>query len=448
MGLLSTGDEYNRRGDIAMLGLSNVQKVVDDLLVDTDTFREHVERLIQILHRCREHRITLNVNKFLFAKGVVDFVGYKVSRQGIEADPKKISAIRDFPVPTNVTELRSFFGLVNQLGQFSTKVSCAAEPLRPLLKKDTIFQWLPAHHEAFDAVKSALCSSPVLQPFDPLLPVELHTDAARTGGLGFALMQRMPDGTKRLVLCGSRFISESEARYAMVELELLAVAWAVNKCRMYLLGLPDFEIVVDHKPLIPLLNEKTMDLIENPRLMRLKERLLPYVFTASWRSGKLHLIADALSRAPIEDPSSEDVAAEHDLKALMCSHVSMIADHLALNDISTDPVLEWIAAAGAADPEYQELIQYVNEGCPQKKGQLAAHLLPHCKLKDDLCVVHGIVLYQSRIVIPKRERKEVLRRLHASHQGVERTKRRARQTVYWPGISSDIKNTVEVCYDC
>ena len=132
----------------------------------------------------------------------------------------------------------------------------------------------------------------------------------------------------------------------------------------------------------------------------------------------------------------------------MCSHVSMIADHLALNDISTDPVLEWIAAAGAADPEYQELIQYVNEGCPQKKGLVAAHLLPYCKLKDDLCVVDGIVLYQSRIVIPKRERKEVLKRLHASHQGVERTKRRARQTVYWPGISSDIKNTVEVCYDC
>ena len=235
----------------------------------------------------------------------------------------------------------------------------------------------------------------------------------------------------------------------MVELELLAVAWAVKKCRLYLLGLPHFSLIVDHNPLVPILNEKTMDAIENPRLMRLKERLLPYTFTTSWRKGKDHAIPDALSRAPVGDPTSEDKESEADLTALMCAHIKVLATNIDEDNPSvTDPVLTRLSKMADEDANYQDLIKKVKEGFPAMSTSLPPHLLPFWKLRDELSTSDGLVLYQSRIIVPTSERKEVLKRLHDSHQGVERTKRRARQTVFWPGITSDIMNTVGACTKC
>ena len=88
----------------------------------------------------------------------------------------------------------------------------------------------------------------------------------------------------------------------MVELEMLAALWAMEKCRVYLLGLPTFSLVIDHRPLLPILDQYTLDAIENPRLQRMKERMAPFNFTTTWRPGKQHAIPDALSRAPVDDP--------------------------------------------------------------------------------------------------------------------------------------------------
>lgn len=175
MGLLSTGDEYNRRGELAITGLKDVEKVVDDMLIHSDTIADHVQSVRKVLTRCRAHGVTLNPAKFKFAEESIDFVGYKISTQGIQADPCKITAIADFPLPTNLTELRSFFGLVNQLGQFSKDVSAAAEPLRPLLRKSNVFAWNANHTKAFEDIKKALCAPPILTPFDANLPTILPT---------------------------------------------------------------------------------------------------------------------------------------------------------------------------------------------------------------------------------------------------------------------------------
>ncbi|KAG0721036.1 Retrovirus-related Pol polyprotein from transposon opus [Chionoecetes opilio] len=162
---------------------------------------------------------------------------------------------------------------------------------------------------AMQAVKKALSSTPVLAHFDPALPTVLQTDASRLKGLGYALLQR--HGTKlRLVHCGSRFLSDTETRCAVVELELLAVVWAMRKCRMYLLGLSTFELVVDHKPLVPILDHHTLDAIDNPRIQRLKEKIAPYVFSTIWRKSKEHALPDALSRAPVAVPTHADMEAE------------------------------------------------------------------------------------------------------------------------------------------
>ena len=149
-----------------------------------------VRRLWQLLTRCREQGITLNASKFQFAEEEVKFVGYIVTRYGTAADPSKIRAIQEFPIPTNITELRSFMGLVNQLGDFTDQISFAALPLRDLLKHRSPFVWMPCHDDAFTAVKEALVSPPSLAQYDPSLPTVLHTDASRRKGLGFALLQQ------------------------------------------------------------------------------------------------------------------------------------------------------------------------------------------------------------------------------------------------------------------
>jgi transposase InsO family protein len=446
MGLVSTGDEYCRRGDVALSGIKDIEKVVDDLLVHSDTFQSHVNTCIEVLERCREHQITLHPKKFKFAEPNVEFVGFRVSKEGIEADPAKVKAIAEFPRPTNITELRSFFGLVNQLGQFSKDVAAAAEPLRALLKKENLFQWSENHTEAFEAVKKTLISPPILAPFDPKLPVILETDASRLKGLGYLLLQRDDNGQKKLIQCGSRFVSDTESRYAMVELELLAVTWAIKKCKMYLMGLPHFMLIIDHNPLVPILNEKTMDHIENPRIMRMKEKLLSYTFTAEWRKGKEHAMADALSRAPVEDPSKEDISEQGDLSQLMVAHVREIT-LIDKEGRQQDLQLESLIASAQIDEEYETLRRAVSSGFGDKKA-VPAHLLPYYKLRQDLSVEGDLVLYGTRIVIPREGRREVLRRLHDSHQGIERTKRRARQAVFWPGITADIVNTVGSCVKC
>ena len=164
MGLNSTGDEYCRRGNIAIQDLEGVEKVVDDMLVHSSTMEEHVQHVKAVLERCRKHGITLNRDKFKLASEEVSFVGYLVSSHGIAADPGKVQAIRDFPQPANVTDLRSFLGLVNQLGAFSKDISGFAEPLRPLLKSKNVFMWLPEHVDAFNQLKTSLSSPPILQP--------------------------------------------------------------------------------------------------------------------------------------------------------------------------------------------------------------------------------------------------------------------------------------------
>ena len=163
MGIVSSGDVYNQRGDAALGDLPNTCKVVDDVLAYDTEYDAHLQHVRQILQRCDEHGITLNPEKCRFADSEVEFCGYTINSAGYTADDKKIRAIKLFPKPSNVTDLRSFLGLVNQLGSFSSDVAAAAEPLRQLLRLRNAWFWTPAHDEAFVAVKMALLSPPVLE---------------------------------------------------------------------------------------------------------------------------------------------------------------------------------------------------------------------------------------------------------------------------------------------
>ena len=457
MGFAATGDAFCRRGDIALQGVPQCVKVVDDILLYDEDYLTHLQRVNEVLSRCRTHGITLNADKFVLASQDVSFCGYQLSTKGIAADPEKVRAIRDFAKPANLTDLRSFMGLVNQLTEFSPDISSAAAPLRPLMSPRKAFLWTPDHDLAFQRVKEALSSPPVLATFDPALPTILQTDASRLYGLGYALLQDHGGGKLHLVQCGSRFLTDAETRYATIELELLAAVWAMFKCKFYVLGLQHFDLVMDHRPLVPILNSYSLDAIDNPRLQRLKEKISAFVFTATWRPGKKLCIPDALSRSPVSKPTQEDNILDAETNFSVRSVVTLHAiESLASEDIQASPdqavtrdlTLEGLRRAALDDPAYSDLLRFVKEGFPSDRYALPNVLRPYWKLREDLYCDDALILYGARIVVPASLRRHVLGRLHDSHRGAEATKRRARQVVYWPGMNSDIVNTVRACEPC
>ena len=450
MGLCTSGDEYGRRGDAALADLPKTGKVVDDILAYDGDYSSHLRHVIRILERCDSHGITLNPEKVTFAAEKLDFCGYIISPDGFTADQRKVRAIADFPVPENITDLRSFMGLVNQLGAFSTDTARTAEPLRDLLRPRNQWAWTSVHQAAFEAVKATLLAPPILAYFDSSLPTAVHTDASRLRGLGYALLQRHGQEWK-LVQCGSRFLTEVESRYAVVELEMLAVTWAVRKCHIYLAGMPEFSLITDHRPLVPILNTKSLAEIENPRLQRLREKLMSYTFTAVWKAGKTHQLPDALSRAPVDRPSTEDEEAEHEVVHLIRSvFLARLEDSSngAESSPFRDALLDRVREAASSDDSYKTVAETVLNGFPEHKAELPSPVHPYWNVRERLSVDDGLLVCGARLVIPHGLRREVLERLHDSHQGVERTKRRARQSVYWPNIDRDISNLVTSCRHC
>ena len=272
-GICSISEHYNRRMDEALIGIQNIRKMVDDIIIYDRTYEEHVKHVREVLERCRQRKISLKREKFVFAQPKAKYSGYIVGPDGFAADPSLTKAIREFPCPTNITEMRSFLGLANQLSNFTDSISTAMEPLRPLLKTKNHFMCDASHDQAFDATKQALSVTPTLAYYDPGCPTALHTDASRLRGLGFVLKQKKADGKWHLIQAGSRFLTDTETRYAMIELEMLAVAWAVKKCRIFLEVLSQFDIT-NHRLLITILNKHHLGEIENPRLQRLHMRLM------------------------------------------------------------------------------------------------------------------------------------------------------------------------------
>jgi hypothetical protein len=157
-------------------------------------------------------------------------------------------AIANFHVPTGLTTLSAFLGLVNQLGHFLPDLAHLTVDLRQLLKKDVDCMWLQPHQEAFKLIHKILTSPLVEKPFDKKLKTELLTDASHLKGLGYALIQRETDGTPRLIQCYYKYLTSAERGYAVIEIEGLAIQYAIDDCRFYLLG-NNFTVFTDHRPL-------------------------------------------------------------------------------------------------------------------------------------------------------------------------------------------------------
>ena len=258
----------------------------------------------------------------------------------------------------------------------------------------------------------------VVMHFDPSLPVTILTDASRLHGLGYA-MGHFVDGRFREVACGSKSLTPTQQRYATIELECLGVHFAVDKCSFYLKGAPSFTVVTYHKPLEGIFKKDLFD-IGNPRLQRIREKLLEYNFSVTWVPGKSHLIADALSRAPLFAPDEfEDIAFN---TARVCL----------------------AKTAHAIDSDYVKLRQDVREGTFHSTyaNQLKS-LMPQLCVDEDLVYLDG-----ARIVLPRNAVKIILPLVHSSHIGLNKSYDLCRSLYFWPGMFNDIRQMVLQCRPC
>jgi hypothetical protein len=213
-------------------------------------------------------------------------------------------------MPRSPTNVRSFLGLANQLCNFSDEIADTLAPMKSLLKKGVMLQWLPEHQSAFDKAREHLASPKTLTYYCPRRSTRLIFDTSRLNGLGFVLKQRQDDDSWRAVQAGSRSLSSAETRYAMMELECLTIAWACDKCKTFVDSPPrsQFQVWTDHAPLalVPILNRQALPYIANRRLQHLKMKVDHLTFETVWIKGKDNVKANALSHQPCAQASAED----------------------------------------------------------------------------------------------------------------------------------------------
>ena len=377
---------------------------MDDILVSAATQKQHDDRLEQVVKIIQKAGITLN-EKCEFSKPSVTFLGHVIDGEGCRPDPKKVQAITEMETPKNVSEVRRFLGMVNQLSKFSPNIAEKSMSLRELLNSKNAWTWGPSQEKSFSDIKSEMTNSLCLIHFDVNKETVISADAS-SYGLG-AVLRQYDKGFLKPVAYASRSMSETEQRYAQIEKEALAITWACEKFSNYLIG-SKFKIQTDHKPLVPLLSTK--DLAELPiRVQRFKLRLMRYNFTISHIPGKDLITADALSRSPCGSPSISDEQFEDETRAYVDTVVSDLP--------ATTDRLSQIKAAYIGDAVCENLIKFCQDGWPEK-SRLGEVMKSYWSYMGEMTFANGLLLMGSRLVIPTSMQGQILDKIHDGHQGI------------------------------
>ena len=351
-GISSAPEIFQRSMSQILVDLNGVICHMDDILIHGATQLEHDARVRAVLQRLHNAGLTLN-EKCEFSKHSIKFLGHVIDTAGIHADKGKTTAIAEYPVPSNITELQRFMGMVNQLGKFVPGLAEINKPLRQLLRKDTIWYWGEAQQSSFQRVKDLLLSSAVLAHYEPSRPTFVATDAS-SSGIGAVLLQTQDNGKRHPICYASRSLSDTEKRYAVIEKEALAATWGCEKFSDYVLGL-HFTLETDHKPLVSLLQTKELSKMP-PRILRFRLRLMRFSPTVEYVPGKLQTTADALSRAPVGTPDETDTA--------LISKIENFCNHVLTSLPATSQRLLEIAAAQKSDEECTQIKEFCIGGWP------------------------------------------------------------------------------------
>ena len=395
-GALGSGDGYNQRWDIILMNFRDKERCVDDTVVwdDVSDVEGHWWRNIEFLELSGNNGSVLNPKKFQCALPTIDFAGFRVTPTTIQPLPKYIECIRNFPKPCNITDIRAWFGLTNQVSHYA-QLRALVAPMKPLLKKNAKFEWTAELDSAFETSKEKIITAikEGVEIFDMGRPTCLSTDWSKVG-IGYFLNQKhcecaspIPgccDEGWRITLAGSRDLKPAETRYAPVEGESLAIFWSLDQTKYFTLGCKNLIVATDHKPLSKLYGDRNLDEIHNLRLFHFKEKSLPWRFVVVHRPGKENFTADALSRYPSNDATP--------VTELMETEMAMIG--AIKDDFKKIKAVTWerIKSEMQKDENMKMLLNVVTEGFPNRKEEMPSGLVEYWKYRDTIFVVDEVLL--------------------------------------------------------
>ena len=520
-GLLCAGDGYTQRMDLIVGDMQDYEHCVDDSILWDNDIETNFFRVCEFIKKCSLAGCVFNPAKFQFGQTKVDFLGFQLTETGVQPHPDMISNIREFPRPQSITDVRAWFGLVNQIS-YSFSTTTAMAPFRHLLSSKLPFYWSAELETAFEDSKEEIarqCAVGV-RNFKLNAPTALATDWSKLA-MGCWLTQKYcecegppsPLCCKtgwQTVMVASKFCSPAESRYHPIEGEACATAWALDKCRMFVLGHPQLLLAVDHKPLLAILGpDQDLSALLNPRLLNFKMKTMAFTFTPMHIPGKANVVPDSLSRrrdSPISSmptmtapppqvnnvlPQYADTSGPPDwvsppTVAAMISQLAAQTHHPTsdchftmnnevLEEQMTGLVQSCLAALtpkAAADialygdhqvsvitwdrlvetckqsSTYQLLHKTVSQGVPEDSQDWDNKIQPYFKSRHGLSTLGPVVMLYDRPVIPALLRQEVMEHLHAAHGCASGMFQRASNTVYWPGYRQDINAFQASCNTC
>lgn len=403
---------------------------IDDILVVGRNKAEHDLRLKQVMQKAKEYNIKFNKEKCIFGVKEVNFLGHIFDKNGMRPDTRRVTAIQEMPAPNNKKELERFLGITNYLSRFIANYSEIASPLRDLLKKDSEFIWNNIHNNSFKKLKDRVTNAPVLRYYSADEEVTVSVDAS-AHGLGACLLQG-----GRPVIYAARSLTPTEMRWAQIEKELLAIVFGCTRFHQYVYGHRKVIIETDHKPLESIFKKP---LNSTPaRLQRMLLVLQGYELEIHYKPGNQMFIADALSRAPVGQEDNSDIQEK------VTIHVNALIENVR---VSTE-WLNKIKSETNKDRSLQSIQKYYLNGWPEAKNNLDNLAKQYWSVKNEIHMIDGIVFRNDQIIIPFSLRKEMLKKIHEGHLGIEKCKRRAKEVLWWPGMGADIEQMIQSCDIC
>lgn len=393
---------------------------LDDILVYSDTWEEHLEHISMTLVILRKHKLYAKLSKCVFGAQEVEYLGHILKAGRVAMNPNKTQAIESWKIPTSKKELQSFLGLVNYYRRFIKNCSKTAKPLTDLTK-NVPYVWHKEADNSFKELKKAVISAPVLNQYNPKYPIFVTTDASKYA-IGAVLEQDFPDD-RHPVAFVSRTLNPAEQNYAAHDLELLAIVDTIRSWRCYLHGCK-FTIHTDHHPLKYLEAQEYL----SPRQVRWLERLAQFEFTIIPIKGQSNTVADGLSRQKHtmerDNTYADELLSKVMKKTTFCAAISALIPGTAL----TSNIMSELKN----DPEFKEYLK---------------------DPKGDFRVQDGLLYFQDKLCIPKGEiRLKLLHDYHATpsagHLGVNKTRNRLQHLYYWKDLRQTVEDYVSSCRTC
>lgn len=428
-GIKSAPEVYQKAMSQMVEDIEGAEAIMDDILIWGVDQAEHDERLKKVLDRALKYNLKLNADKCEFRKTEVTYMGHVLTDGGLKVDPEKVRAVESIRAPSNKQELMTFLGFVQYLGKFMPHMSEVSAPLRKLVEKNSEWTWNDEHETSFTMLKQLASNTPVLRYYDPAQQLTLSVDAS-SQGLGAVILQN-----GQPIAYASRALTSAQQNYAQIEKETLAVVFGCVKFHQYCYG-RQVEVETDHKPLQAIFNKP---LYQAPsRLQRFLLAVQKYDLHVTYKPGKYMWLADTLSRAYLQETPTDLVPGETDVNLISPLEFLPVSKEM----------YELLQTETMKDAVLTELKEVVQKGWPEHKRQIPETLREYWSFRDEIICVDGLLYKSSKLIIPKSMRANMLERIHESHLGIVKCKARAREILYWPGMSTQIELMVAQCGIC